>query len=87
MGRFYDLIQQHIDAQPYEVSARKIAKKLGVTQTAMTNWQHPKGLIEKRHIVAVAELAGVRYERALEALLDDIGYRTERDDRRDDQTA
>lgn len=77
MGKFYDLIQHHIDTQPYEVHERQIAKRLGVSQTAMTNWQHPKRLIAKRHIVAVAELAGVRYGRALDALLEDIGYLNE----------
>ena len=77
MGRFYDLIQQHIDAQPYPVTERQVAKRLGVTQTTLSNWRTPKRLVDKEHIIAVAELAGVRYERALEALLEDIGYLTE----------
>lgn len=77
MGRFYDLIQHHIDTQPYEVSERQIAKRLGVTQTTLRNWQTPKRLIDKKHIVDVAELAGVRYGRALDALLEDIGYLNE----------
>lgn len=85
VGKFYDLIQQHIDAQPYTPSERAIAKRLEVTPSTLSNWRTPKKLIEKRHIVAVAELAGVRYERALDALLDDIGYLTERDS--EDQTA
>lgn len=74
MGKFYDLIQQHIDDQPYKVHESAIAKRLGVTQTTLTNWRKPKQLIDKRHIIAVAELAGVRYEKARDALLEDIGY-------------
>ena len=77
MGKFYDLIQAHIDEQPYEVKERAIARRLGVTQTTLSNWRNPKRLIEKEHIVAVAELAGVRYEKARDALLEDIGYLTE----------
>lgn len=77
MGRFYDLIQSHIDSQPYDVTERKVAKRLGVTQTTLNNWRTPKRLIEKDHIVAVAQLAGVRYGQALDALLEDIGYLTE----------
>jgi transcriptional regulator with XRE-family HTH domain len=77
MGKFYDLIQQHIDSQPYEVRERQVARRLGVTQTTLSNWREPKALIAKRHIVAVAELAGVRYGKALDALLEDIGYLTE----------
>lgn len=77
MGKFYELIQQHIDDQPYPVTERQIAKRLHVTQTTLSNWREPKRLIQKRHIIAVAELAGVRYERASDALLEDIGYLTE----------
>ena len=77
MGKFYDLIQQHIDAQPYQVSDRQIAQRLGVTQTTLSNWREPKKLIAKKHIVAVSRLAGVRYSQALDALLEDIGYLTE----------
>lgn len=79
MGKFYDLIQTHMDEQPYRVTERQIAKRLGVTQTTLTNWRNPKKLIAKKHIVAVAALAGVRYERARDALLEDIGYLAEAD--------
>jgi transcriptional regulator with XRE-family HTH domain len=74
MGKFYDLIQRHIDEQPYPPSERKVARTLGVTPSTLSNWREPKQLIEKRHIESVAELAGVTYARALDALLDDIGY-------------
>lgn len=77
MGKFYDLIQEHIDSQPYEVTERAVARRLGVTQTTLSNWRNPKRLIAKEHIVAVSKLAGVRYERARDALLSDIGYLTE----------
>lgn len=80
VGKFYDLIQQHVEDQTYPPSERQVARLLGVTPSTLANWRTPKQLIEKKHIVAVAELAGVRYERALDALLDDIGYRTERDE-------
>lgn len=80
MGKFYDLIQQHMDAQPYPVTERQVARRLGVTQTTLTNWRTPKKLIAKEHIVAVSRLAGVRYSQALDALLDDINYLTEAGD-------
>lgn len=80
MGSFYDLVQSHIDEQPYPPSEREIARRLRVTPSTLANWRTPKRLIAKQHIVDVAKLAGVRYETALDALLDDIGYRVERDD-------
>lgn len=79
MGKFYDLIQDHIDAQPYGASERQIAKRLGVTQTTLKNWRTPKRLIEREHLRAVAELTGVPYLRVLDALLDDIGYLRDED--------
>ena len=80
MGRFYDIIQSHIDSQPYGVSKRQIARKLEVSPTTLNNWQDPKDLIEKRHIQAVSRLTGVPYSRVLDALLVDIGYLREEGD-------
>lgn len=77
MGKFYDLIQQHIDQQPYPTSEAAVARRLGVTQTTLANWRTPRKLVAKEHVVAVATLAGVRYSQALDALLEDIGYLTE----------
>lgn len=77
MGKFYELIQQHIDAQPYPVTERQVARRLGVSQTTLHNWRTPKKLIEKDHLIAVSELTGVRYGRVLDALLEDIDYLTE----------
>lgn len=74
MGRFYDLIQAHMDAQPYGVSQRQVAGKLNVSPTTLTNWREPKKLLAKEHLEAVARLTGVPYQRVLDALLEDIGY-------------
>lgn len=79
VGKFFDLIQEHIDSQPYHVTERQVARRLGVSQTTLTNWRTPKKLIDKPHIVAVSELTGVRYGRVLDALLEDIGYLNEGD--------
>lgn len=79
MGEFYDLIQRHIDAQPYKVSDRQVAQKLGVTQTTLSNWRRPVKLVSKRHVIAVAKLTGVPYERVRDALLNDIGWLREDD--------
>lgn len=74
VGKFWDLIQTHVDAQSYPPSERQLARRLGVTPSTLANWRTPKQLIERRHIEAVADLAGVSYMRALDALLEDIGY-------------
>lgn len=73
-GRLFALIQAHMDAQPYGVSERQIARKLDVSPTTLRNWREPTKLIAKRHLVAISELTGVPYSRVLDALLEDIGY-------------
>ena len=74
MGRLYGLIQEHMDAQPYGVSERRIAQQLGVSPTTLKNWRAPTRLIDKEHLVAISRLTGAPYARVLDALLEDIGY-------------
>jgi transcriptional regulator with XRE-family HTH domain len=74
MGKLYNLIQAHIDAQPYRVTDRQVAKTFGVTQTTLTNWRAPKTLIGKKHLMRIVEVTGVPYETVRDALLDDIDY-------------
>lgn len=74
MGKLYDLIQEHIDAQPYPVSERQVALAIGVTQTTLKNWREPKKLIDKEHLLAIARITRNPYHRVLDALLEDIGY-------------
>lgn len=74
MGRLYELIQAHVDAQPYGVSERQLAKKLGVSPTTLKNWRAPVRLIAKDHLIAISRVTGVPYQRVLDALLEDIGY-------------
>jgi len=77
MGRLWDLIQEHMDAQPYGVSERQLAGRLGVTPTTLANWRDPKRLIAKEHLVAIARVTRNPYGRVLDALLEDIGYKYE----------
>lgn len=77
VGQLYDIIQSHIDSQPYHVTDRQVAKRLGVSQTTLSNWRTPKRLIDKEHLQAIARLTNVPYLRVLDALLADIGYISE----------
>ena len=79
MGRLYGLIQAHMDAQPYGVSERQIAKSLGVTQTTLKNWRSPKKLIAKKHMRSISRVTGASYDQVRDALLDDIDYLHETD--------
>jgi len=75
MGKLYDLIQEHIDAQMYPPTERQVARQIGVTQTTLTNWREPRRLIAKEHLLAIARVTRNPYARVLDALLEDIGYK------------
>lgn len=74
MGRLYDIIQAHMDLQPYGASQSAVARALGVSRTTIGNWRSPKELIEREHLQKIAEVTGTPYQVVLSALLYDIGY-------------
>lgn len=82
MGRLFDLIQEHVDAQPYGITLAQVASRIGVSRQTVLNWRNPTKLVEKQHLLAIAAVTGVPYARVLDALLEDIGYlRPEQDPR------
>lgn len=74
MGQLYDIIQRHIDAQPYGTSVRRVADALGVSPTTVANWRQPTKLIAKEHMEAIARVTGTPYREVLDANLADTGY-------------
>lgn len=74
MGMLWDLIQGHIDRQPYPPSDRQVAAKLGVAPNTLNYWRDPKKLPSRENLQAIADLVGVRYSVVLDAALMDTGY-------------
>lgn len=74
MGRLFDIVQQHIDAQPYKVSYAQVAEKVGVSRQTLLNWREPSNLPDKEHLEQLARVSGVPYEAVLYAALEDTGY-------------
>lgn len=74
MGKLYDLIQEHIDSQGYEVTVAQVARRIGVSRQTVLNWREPTKLPMREHLQSVARVTGVPYQRVLDAVLDDIGY-------------
>ena len=72
MGRLYDLIQEHIDAQRYPPTESQLAKELKVTQTTLSNWRNPKGLIKKEHLESIARVTRNPYRVVRDAWLEDV---------------
>lgn len=86
MGMLWDLIQQHIDKQPYPPSERQVAAKLGVAPNALKYWREPKKLPSRENLQAIANLVGVRYSVVLDAALRDTGYHEESQDAKPELT-
>jgi len=74
MGKLWEIVQRHIDAQPYGVSQRQLASKLGMSPTALGNWRELKALPAPTNLHALANLTGTPYLRVLDAALEDAGY-------------
>lgn len=74
MGALWDIVQKHMDEQPYGASLRGVARKLDVSPTALSNWRDPKALPQPAHLRALADLTGTAYSRVLDAALEDAGY-------------
>jgi transcriptional regulator with XRE-family HTH domain len=74
MGRLFDIIQAHMDLQPYGATQSAVAKALGVSRTTIGNWRNPKELIDREHLVKISEVTGTPHAVVLNALLYDIGY-------------
>lgn len=74
MGRLYDIIQGHIDAQPYGTSVRKVAEAIGVSPTTVSNWRNLKELPSKENLESIARVTGASYDDVFYAAGVDTGY-------------
>lgn len=74
MGRLFELIEAHRQAQPYPPSYSRIAEQVGVSRQTLLNWRTPTSWIRRDHLEALADVIGVSYVRVLDAMLEDTGY-------------
>ena len=75
MGRLFELVEEYRRRfEPHPPSYSRIAEQVGVSRQTLLNWQTPTKLLDKKHLVALAEVTSVPYQRVLDALLEDIGY-------------
>lgn len=77
MGRLFEIVEEYRSRfAPHEPSYAQVAERVGVSRQTLSNWREPTELVKKPHLVALAKMTGVPYERVLDALLQDIGYLT-----------
>lgn len=74
MGKLWEIVREHIDGSPYPPSERQVAKRLGISPTALANWRSPRSLPGAENLRSLARLTGVPYAQVLRAALEDAGY-------------
>lgn len=74
-GHLWAIIQEWMDAQPYPPSQRKLAERIGVGHSTVSDWKYGRTWPAVRDLKALAVELGVPYERVLNAALVDHGYR------------
>lgn len=74
MGNLWEIVRGHIDSSMYPPSERQVAKRLGISPTALANWRNPKSLPGAENLRSLARIAGVPYVQVLQAALEDAGY-------------
>lgn len=77
-GYLWAIIQEWLDSMPYPPSQRKLAARLGVSSSVVTDWKYGTGFPKPSALEALAAEMGVPYERVLDAVLKDRGYRRDR---------
>jgi transcriptional regulator with XRE-family HTH domain len=75
-GHLWTVVQEWLDSLTYPPSQRKLAARLGVSPTTVSDWKYGEGWPSPGHLTRLAEEIGVPYERVLDAVLKDRGYRT-----------
>lgn len=75
-GYLWAIVQEWRDSMPYPPSERQIAKRLGVSPSALGAWKRAESFPTATNLRALAAEIGAPYERLLNAVLIDQGYRT-----------
>jgi transcriptional regulator with XRE-family HTH domain len=74
-GHLWAIVEEWMDSMSYPPSGRKLAQRIGVSHSALTGWKFGESFPSVANLHALAAEIGVPYERLLDAVLIDQGYR------------
>lgn len=74
-GQLWRLVQEWMDSIPYPPSQAKLAGRVGVSRSTMSDWKYRRGFPSPGNLKTLANEIGVPYELVLDAVLQDRGYR------------
>lgn len=76
-GHLWAIVQEWMDSMPYPPSQRKLAARVSVSPSALSEWKYGMGFPDPDALRRLAVEMAVPYERVLDAVLKDRGYREE----------
>lgn len=74
-GQLWRLVREWMDSIAYPPSQSRLAQRLEVSRSTLTDWKYGRGFPSPENLRALAREIGVPYERVLDAALRDRGYR------------
>lgn len=74
MGELGNLIERYADGQTYRPTDAAIARRLGVSKSAVGKWKRAEAMPTPGNLRTLSALLGVGYMRVLDAALADHGY-------------
>lgn len=74
-GVLWAIVQEWMDSIPYPPSQRKLAARIEVSPSALSDWKYGRGFPSPQALSRLAAEIGVPFERVLDAVLRDRGYR------------
>lgn len=77
-GHVWVLIQDWLDSIKYPPSQNRLAETLGVSGSSLSDYKYATHMPPPYFVVLLSEEIGVPYEKVLDAVLHDHGYRGDR---------
>ena len=68
------LVQDWLDGQRFAPTQSKLAKEIGVSRTALSDWKYGKSKPTPDHLAKLVEATGIRNQAFLDAINRDMGY-------------
>lgn len=78
-SNLWTFVQTWIDAQPFTVSQRALAKKMGVSPTMLTYWKTGQGSPNPESLNKLVEVTNIPKPVLIRAMLLDQGYVDEKE--------
>lgn len=75
--KLWQLIDRWLDTQMFRPSQARLAERLGVTRSAVSQWKHGQARPTPENLRDIARLTGIAFHDLRIAVVEDLGYTLE----------